>query len=261
MNSESDIKKPSAPTGDGTKDGNGSSGKKDSTNEIPMFDLEEVIKLITKLHGEGLETAPMPDVAKAFGYAHPSSTPFYRRMLAARLFGMISKSGAELSIRATNYLKPDSEDLGRVALNEAIMGIPLYVDGIQKFSGKKLNVQLVANGFEKQLGLTSTCALTCAKVFESSLRTAGFLSPDGTVTAQQIGISSSTPQPKAPELSDAGPSLNTGTTKTYQLPLKDNRQISITAPLDLSQQEIKRLQKWVEVTLLLSWDDDSAVSS
>lgn len=257
MNDETAPQKQPAPSGESQKEGSIPSARKDSTNEVPMFDLEEVLKLVTKIHNEGLETAAMPDVAKACGYAHPSSTPFYRRMLAARLFGLLSKSGAELSVRATNYLKPDSEDAHRLALNDAILGIPLYAETIQKFAGKKLNVQLVANGFEKQLGITSACALTCAKVFESSLRQANFLNSEGLVSSSSAnGASSNAAKPQAEQQAPEVRILETsGPTKTYHLPLKDNRQISITAPLDLTQQEITRLQKWVEVTLFLSWDE------
>ena len=58
--------------------------KKDSTNELPMFDLTEALNFVTKLHENALETVPMPKVAEGMGYTNPSSTPFYRRIVAAR---------------------------------------------------------------------------------------------------------------------------------------------------------------------------------
>src|SRR5438046_2798721 len=82
--------------------------KKDSTIEIPMVDLEEAVRLVTMIHENALETASMPDVAKGCGYSNPSSTPFYRRMVAARQFGLLSTGRPELTTRSRDYLKPES---------------------------------------------------------------------------------------------------------------------------------------------------------
>ena len=42
-------------------------GKKDSTNAIPMFDIEEALKLVMTIHDKALETASLPQVAKGCG--------------------------------------------------------------------------------------------------------------------------------------------------------------------------------------------------
>jgi len=44
----------------------------------------------------------------------------------------------------------------------------------------------------------------------------------------------------------------------YRLPLdRENRRVVIlTAPLDVKENEVRRIQKWIEVTLLVDWNND-----
>ncbi|MSU59742.1 MAG: hypothetical protein EXS35_16510 [Pedosphaera sp.] len=106
-----------SPTANGRKpkpdDSEQSTGKKDSTNALPMFDMEEAIKLVVTIHDKALETAPLPQVAKGCGYAHPSSTPFYRRLAAARLFKLLGSPQAELTTFALDYLNPTEKTQSR----------------------------------------------------------------------------------------------------------------------------------------------------
>src|ERR1700722_2823757 len=102
--------------------------KKDSTNEVPMYDLGEIMTFVTTVHEKGLETEPMPEVAKGCGYKHATSTPFYRRMVAGRLFGLLSKTGAELTPRAKDVLKPDSDGAEKRALVDAVNAVAVYAE-------------------------------------------------------------------------------------------------------------------------------------
>ena len=106
----------------------GPASKKDSTIDLPMIDLGEAVELVTTIHEKALETASMPEVAKACGYTSPSSTPFYRRAAAARLFKMLSPQKAELTSQALDYFKPDCEDAKQRSLESAVMGVPAYAD-------------------------------------------------------------------------------------------------------------------------------------
>ncbi len=227
--------------------------KKDSTTELPMFDLLEALNFMTLIHEKALEAVPMPKVAEGMGYTNPSSTPFYRRISAARHFGLASKSGAELTARARSYLKPDSDDARPRALQEAVTGIPAYAEEIQRSAGKRMNVQFVANGFATKFGLTDGCAGTCAKAFESSLRTAGLLALDGTIGVQPAAKN----QPPLPEGGEPLQGTNgaSGSTRTHSLPLANNRSVSVTAPLNITKKEIERVKKWLDVTLLI--EDES----
>jgi hypothetical protein len=233
---------------------------KDYTSDLPMFDLDEALKLVADIHEKALETAAMPDVAKGCGYASPSSTPFYRRMVSARLFKLLSPQRAELTKLALDYLKPDTEDAKSKALIDAIMGIPTYAELVQNHQGKRINLEIVANGIARKHLLTKTGASLCARAFFSSIKTAGFLKPDSTISTGAT--------PQNGENNDSGgqtpanPPLNTPEdrslpsllgTHTYTLPLANQRKVTINAPLDITANEISRLQAWAEVTLLVDW--------
>jgi hypothetical protein len=43
-------------------------------------------------------------------------------------------------------------------------------------------------------------------------------------------------------------------TYKYVLPLPNNRQVTVIAPMDISEKEIPRITKWMEVTLELNWN-------
>src|ERR1700677_791488 len=78
----------------------------DWTTEIPMVDLETVLKLVSDIHGKALENATMDEVSKKMGYASATSSPFYRRVVAARLFGLLGQ-GASLTEASRDYIRPD----------------------------------------------------------------------------------------------------------------------------------------------------------
>jgi hypothetical protein len=49
-------------------------------------------------------------------------------------------------------------------------------------------------------------------------------------------------------------------THTHTLPLANKRKVTVNAPLDINPQEIARIQKWIEVTLLVDWLMDDKTS-
>ncbi len=188
-------------------------GKKDSTNAIPMFDIEEALKLVVKIHDKALETAPLPQVAKGCGYATPTSTPFYRRLAAARLFKLLASPQAELTSTALDYLKPDREDAKQAALTQAIMAITAYADLVQRHVGKKINTELVSHSFSRTFGLTDSCA-GVPKIEEEE-------------TDEEIQ------------------------TQTLYLDSKRKRRITIKAPLTVTKDELERIRAWLGFQLIV----------
>src|SRR5438876_1225415 len=71
--------------------------KKGSTADYPMVDLREVCDFVQTIREKGVEAETMPIVAKACGYAAPTSTGFYRRIVAARLFQLRQPQGSALT--------------------------------------------------------------------------------------------------------------------------------------------------------------------
>lgn len=225
--------------------------RKDSTAEVPMFDLGEIVDFVNKIRENALEAASMPEVAKGMGYAHPSSTPFYRRMVSGRLFGLLSSSKAELTHRARDYFQPDTDGASQRALVDAIMGIPIYAELVQRHSGKKLNTDLVRNGLAKTLSLTDGCANTCAAAFAASLKFAGFLLADGTVAAPNAEGLVPSRQPTAAKAEAVPEPDSEVQTQTLFLDRQKLRKFTVVAPLTVSQQEYQRICRWLEVTLIV----------
>src|SRR5260221_6311961 len=129
--------------------------------DLPMFDLGEVVKVITEIHEKALETAKMAAVAHGCGFKGSSSTPFYRRIVAARLFKLLSAQGAALTPQALDYLKPDREDAKSEALKNSILAIPAYGELIETHQGKRLNPEIIANGFVRRFNISQAAAAIC----------------------------------------------------------------------------------------------------
>ena len=225
-----------------------------------MYDIEEAIKLATTIHENALETAAMPDVAKGCGYANPTSTPFYRRMVAARLFRLVGSPKPELTKLALDYLKPHTDAAKQEALTQAIMGIKVYEDIVNLNVGKKLNTDLLANKLEKDgaLSITKPCAIVCAGVFARSLKFAGFISGDGTVViplSPGLKIVSlppigSTP-PKATKEGEELEPDDESQVQTLFLDGKRKRKITIKAPFTVSKEELERIRAWLGFQLII----------
>jgi hypothetical protein len=241
--------------------------KKDSTNELPMCDIGEAIKIATAIHNKGLELASLPEVARGCGYANPTSTPFYRRIVAARLFQFIGTPKPGLTKLANDYLKPSTEDAKQAALTQAIMGIKIYAAIVNEHIARKINLELVTNRLEKDptLLISRACAKVCASTLENSLKIAGFISADGTVAiplsagvkiAGQLLTDPPPPPPPPPPPGDDGQGLkNEISYEIYILPLSNGRKITVKAPANVTQQEVERLNKWTKFTLFLDWNE------
>jgi hypothetical protein len=237
--------------------------KKDSTNELPMHNIEEAIKIVLTIHEKALETAAMPEVAKGCGYANPTSTPFYRRIAAARLFRFLAAPKAELTKLAWDYLKPDTDDGKQSAIVQAVMGIRVYAEIINQHVGKRLNIELISNRLEKDdsLGITKVCAKTCATAFAETLKFAGFIQADGTVGIPNSGapaidkpLAKLPELPKPPKPGNANDELerdDESQIQTLYLDNKRKRKITIKAPFSVSQEELERIRAWLGFQLII----------
>ena len=233
--------------------------KKDSTNELPMYDLGEALKIAATIHEKALETAAMPEVAKGCGYANPTSTPFYRRIVAARLFGFLGSPKPELTKLALDYLKPDTDVAKQSALTQAIMGIKIYADIVNQHVGRRVNTELIANKLEKDtaLSITKPCAIVCAGVFARSLKLAGFVAQDATVMIPSGGVATTTKppvDPAAPKVQPKGDELegdDESQVQTLYLDAKRKRKITIKAPFTVSKEELERIRAWLGFQLIV----------
>lgn len=234
---------------------------KDFTSRLPMINLETAIKVVRTIRDKGLEVAPALTVAKALGYKTPTSSPFYTRMLGARLFGLLSGKST-LAQRAIDFLKPRDEQMKQAALVDAIMGIPPYKSLVELYAGKKINIEHAANKIETEHSLTQACATVCAKVFEASLRFAGMLAADDVVEARPIG-SRPEAQPEepagVPTAANGMPSMEPAAeggqdTQQHTLYLDKGkvRKFYFAGPVEVTQQEYERICQWLKVTMIVA---------
>ncbi len=237
-----------------------SPGKKGSTSEYPMVDLREACDFVQTIREKGVEAETMPIVAKAAGYASPTSTGFYRRVGAARLFQLVQPQGAALTPLALDYFKPDLGDAKSKALKQAVRSVALYQPLLEKYLGKKLVIDNVENAIARSSDLNDECAFLCAKCFVQSLRFAGELDGDDVLlgsarTSQPVEVQ----QPAGAQNTAVPQPLGDGELETSYLTLDAGRKrrVIVQAPAAVTAAELKRIQDWLSFQLLVAENDST----
>jgi len=224
-----------------------------------MIDLGVVLEFVEKIETEGLQTLPQQEVAKRLKYAAQTSTPFYRRMVAARLFGLIDTTqGVNLTKLALDYFKPTDEESKKQALFTAVKNVVGYKGFVERFSGKRLApVDILKNSIERDFNLASETARACAEVFIRSAQLAGLVRSDGTLSAAGPERPHAHPASEKPAVQSAptgtSPSLApvSEDMESHYLTLdaKQRRRVIVQAPPVITAAELKRIQNWLAVQL------------
>jgi hypothetical protein len=227
--------------------------KKASTNELPMVDLVVVLDFVGKIEAGGLQTLTAQEVAKRMGFASATSTPFYRRTVAAKLFGLLDTTqGVNLTRLALDYFKPTDDESKAAALATAMKNVVAYQKILERFSEKRLpHAEILANLIEREFALSSDAAKVCASVFIASAQRAGLVKDGGVLSM----ISSE--RPSAPPSSDKAmtPSsyvpgiVPSGDSESHFLTLdaKLGRRVVLQGPPTITGSELKRIQNWLAV--------------
>src|SRR6266513_6013275 len=232
--------------------------RKASTNELPMVDLGTVLDFVGKIESDGLQTLTVHEVAKRMGFASATSTPFYRRIVAAKLFGLLDTTqGVNLTKLALDYFKPTDGESKAAALATGIKNVVAYQKILERYSGKRLpQVDILANLIEREFHLAPDAAKVCGNVFINSAHRARLVSGDGTLsTAIPERVS---PQPSAEKTSQAalsplqGVAPGSPTLENYEshfltLDAKAQRRVILQAPPVITASELKRIQNWLAV--------------
>lgn len=232
--------------------------KKASTNEIPMIDLGVVLEFVEKIESEGLQTLPALEVANRTGYTAPTSTPFYRRMAGAKLFGLLDTTqGVNLTNLALDYFKPTDDESKARALVTAIKNVVGYQRILERYSGKRLppQIDIIAHLIEREFNLAEDAAKICAGVFVSSVQRAGLVQADNTLTTElpQRPQPSATPETvstkSTPQTSGSFPIPVADDSESHYLTLdaKRGRRVILQAPPVITASELKRIQNWLSV--------------
>jgi hypothetical protein len=232
--------------------------KKASTNEIPMVDLGVVLEFVEKIETDGLQTLTAQEVAKRTGYTAPTSTPFYRRMAGAKMFGLLDTTqGVILTKLALDYFKPTDDESKAEALVTAIKNVEGYRNILYRYSGRRLpQIEILSNLIEREFNLTTDAAKICANVFVASVQRAGLVQADNTLIAappQQArpaqasdAVSSKVAPQQMPQPLSIVPS-NESESHYLTLDAKRGRRVILQAPPAITASELKRIQNWLAV--------------
>jgi hypothetical protein len=233
------------------------SARKASTNELPMIELGAILDFVEKIEVEGLQTLPQGEVARRLNYAAQTSTPFYRRMVAAKLFGLVDTTqGVNLTKLALDYFKPTDEHAKAAALFTSVRNVVGYQTLIERYTGIRLPpVDILRNAFERDFSLTADAARICAEAFLRSTEQAGMvqegmlstsLAPPGPVATKE---SKSTASGHAPTFTASPPSSEGNESHYLTLDAKHSRRVVIQAPPFVTRAELERIQNWLAVQL------------
>jgi hypothetical protein len=233
-------------------------GRKASTNELPMVELGTVLDFIGKIETDGLQTLTVHEVAKRMGFASATSTPFYRRIVAAKLFGLLDTTqGVNLTKLALDYFKPTDDESKAAALATAMKNVIAYQKILERYSGKRLpQVDILANLIEREFNLAPEAAKVCGGVFVNSTQRAGLVRGDGNLSTAIPERASAPPVPErttqvaALSFQTTAPSL--GGPNDYEshfltLDAKAQRRVMLQAPPVITASELKRIQNWLAV--------------
>jgi hypothetical protein len=233
-------------------------GRKASTNELPMVDLATVLDFVGKIESDGLQTLTVHEVAKRMGFASATSTPFYRRIVAAKLFGLLDTTqGVNLTKLALDYFKPTDDNSKAAALATAMKNVVAYQKILERYSGKRLpQVDILANLIEREFNLATDAAKVCGGVFVSSAQRAGLVGSDGTLSTaipERVSPPASAEKPTQPGASRfQNTAVGLAAPDDYEshfltLDAKAQRRVILQAPPVITESELKRIQNWLAV--------------
>jgi len=229
--------------------------KKASSNALPMIELKSALDFVERIDSEGLQTLAQQEVSKRLGYAAYTSTPFYRRMLAAKLFGLIDTTqGVVLTRLALDYFKPTDEGAKRQALVTALRNVVGYQKIMERYSGRRLPpVDILRNSIEREFLLIPEGASVCAEVFLRSMQQAGIVASDGTLAPEAPPHTRPVEEPSRKgeqQPSPAALSVNADTESHFlTLDAQRGRRVVVQAPPVITEAELKRIQGWLAVQL------------
>jgi hypothetical protein len=222
-----------------------------------MVDLGVILDFVGKIESDGLQTLTAQDVSKRMGFAASTSTPFYRRTVAAKLFGLLDTTqGVNLTKLALDYFKPTDDESKAAALATAIKNVVAYQKILERYAEKRLpQVDILANLIEREFNLVSEAAKVCANVFVNSVQRAGLVRGDGSLsTSNSERVSASRAPEKTPEMSAmsravTSPFADQADSESHFLTLdaKAQRRVTLQAPPVITASELKRIQNWLAV--------------
>ena len=152
-------------------------------NRYPVYDLDSVVAMAMSIRDDGGGRADHPHLASYLNYSGTNNGAFLHRIAAARLFGLVEKSGKYLVLTplANRILAPEhpGEDDLR-ARHQAFMNVPLYRQLYDRYQSGPLPPEAgLRNAFETHYGVPRARTQRAYRVFMGSADQAGLFRARG----------------------------------------------------------------------------------
>jgi hypothetical protein len=243
-----------------------------SFKEPPYLGLGEALEISHAVYSRMGGSAMRDDLAQVLGNT-PSSSSFVKKMSALRAFGLMEENGPNnyrLTPLAYQIVAPGSRLEEARARLEVFRNINVFAKLHDQYKGKVCpETTYLANTIERDLGVPTGAKVRWAQAFLEAIESAGLQSMQGgrTVIRSDISVLDSQPvetqedrymetETRSNEQKHSPPQEREEPgTSNFVFPFAGKGAVRIQMPDNLSQQEITKLLKLLEISLK---DDVSA---
>ncbi len=111
-----------------------------SEHKFPYYDLADSLIVAKSIHAKGGGAATLDELAAHLGYAGTNNGAFQARVGAARMFGVIEKTGNKyvLTQLAQSILMPVYDWMPKEGLVKAFLNVELFKRVYEEYQGKQL---------------------------------------------------------------------------------------------------------------------------
>jgi hypothetical protein len=189
------------------KGGEESKGRLHSETRFPGYSLADSVHVAKVIYERGGGSASPEHLASYLEYKSTSNGAYLSRVGAARVFGLIAKSGNLLvpTPLAHRILSPVYPEDAKKALVEAFLNVDLFKRVYEDFKGRELPPEFgLKNALRNQYGVVSGRVDTALRSLQESAETAGFFETRMGARTHLIlpQIQSMSPRPPAPSPED-----------------------------------------------------------
>jgi hypothetical protein len=228
----------------------------------PVYTLDEALKVAKAVYDLGGSRSRVTKemLAKHLDYAETGPS-FVQRLAAARCFGLIEGRGAYgLTQTGRQYFLPASETEKDNAALMALQHPPPFGALVTRFHGQKLPPNnILGNILHTEGKIPTSYKDRLASIFIKSAAAIKAIDAAGNLraasAAAEVPETEKQNPPQSPAPRNDAPRFPAGACP-HTLFLANGREINMVAPPDITEAEIKRIQKWVEVTLLVDWGNE-----
>jgi len=148
-----------------------------SAFKYPYYALADSVAVAQTIHAKGGGAATLDELAAHLNYAGVNNGAFKSRLAAARMFGLVEKSGDKFVITqlAQAILMPHYEWMPKEGLAKAFLSVELFARIYDEYKGKQLPPEFgLKNALKTMFGVAPPGVERAYRVLIESADTAGF---------------------------------------------------------------------------------------